>query len=440
MIRPQSFKLQSYIQHFHGVAGLGRMASPIAGAMIVMAIGGALWWLLALRWSPPDQAGYFVAALGIAALLAEITNLGVNYVVIRHFATAGELASPLIRTGLAILTLSAIAGVTCFAIIIRALEVNSLLPLQSWAFLLLLIMVLSLAWYGFTDSLLLALGMRRTLFVFSAVISAGRIAFLVVFAIYDLLNSYSLIVSYITPFSIASLTISLILRRVIFDNSKKQLFLHRSQIHHFTPYAFQTYLGNAIGVIPPTLLPALVVWELGPVAGAQYGAMWAIAGLVMLIPNAVSLASFSTVARGESRSKHMISRGIWLIVAVVLPIIIAILAFARFLLPYLGSIYAELDVGYLAPLLVGVLISGLTAQIYTQARLVDRGLLLIIIGQSLQTILVLGLAFYLITIWGLTGVSFAWLIGTSFTLMIILLLSRSFLSITRVFISSTPEH
>src|SRR4051812_22455514 len=73
----------SQVQYVTDIVALGLNASPVAGASASAGLLGALWWLLASRLSTPDQLGLFVAALGIATLLAEVSHLGVGYVLIR---------------------------------------------------------------------------------------------------------------------------------------------------------------------------------------------------------------------------------------------------------------------------------------------------------------------------------------------------------------------
>jgi O-antigen/teichoic acid export membrane protein len=426
MIKGQLTNLQTIIQLARDIIGFGLKTSPVAGAMVLTALGGAVWWFLTLRWSPPDQVGYFVATLGITTLIAEAANIGIGYVVIRHFASAGDLSSPLIRTGLSVITTAAIAGAGLFIGLNHILAILPF-PSQAQGFVLIFIAVLGIAWYNLTDNLLLVSEKRWGLFVRAGLTSIGRLALLVVFALSNHLELLFLIASYFLPFIIASIAVCVYLRGAVFNGSKKNFFLRGSQLNRFVPYAIQSYLGNIVAAITPNVLPVIVIWRLGSIVAAQYGAMWSIAGLVMLVPTAISLTTLSTAARGEANSKKLISQGAWLIASLSVPTIVLILAFAHLLLPYLGSTYSQLNIYHLAPLLFGVLCFSLTAQMYSKARLVDYGPRLIIAGQCLQLVLVVGFAFLLIVIWGLVGVSLAWLIGAAITLVFIYIFGSIYL-------------
>ncbi len=409
------------------VFGLGRKSSPVAGGLLAIALGGALWWFLALRWSPPEQAGYFVAALGLATLIAEIANLGAGYVVIRYFPAAGELASPLVRTSLVIVSGVALAGVLLLSMLGRLITVMQLPPLHGWIAALVFLTALGLAWHALTESLLLADGRRRVLFIRSAAVAAGRILLLIGFFFIGQLTLPFLLLSYSAPFVLASLAIVLLQHKAVFGNFASFPLLPLAQIRSLAPYALQSYLGNVVGIIAPNLLPTLIILWLNPVATAQYGAMWTIAGLVMLVPTAISLTSLSSAARGKSDSTKIVIHGMWLIAAISVPAIVAILILANWLLPYLGPAYATISPLQLAPLLLGALCASFTVQIYTRARLIDQGLRLVIAGQSLQTVLVLGLAYLFTPLWGLLGISIAWLIGAGITLVFVLTFGTRYL-------------
>lgn len=397
--------------------------SPVIGASVSATILGAVWWLLAARFAAPDQAGCFVTALGIATLLAEVANLGVTYLLIRHFAGAGARGPALVRTGLALVTVVVASVVGLLAYTAPAVRLPGLSGIVAYG--LFLMMALGIAWYAITDALLLATGRRWLLFARSFVTSLGRVVLLAALISIGSLSWPALLIGFAAPQLLSSVIILTIARVDVFGGMRQRLFLNAGEMYWYALYAGPSYIGNLITALVPNLLPLLVVWQLGPVTGAQFGLMWSIAGMMMLAPAAVSLTSFASGARGEGPINQIVRQSNWLLLAIELPFVVAVLMLAPLLFRFLGSAYEIIQQSQLAPLLLGVVCVGFTSQMYARARLHPRGLRVVIAGQSVQAVVVLNLALLLMPALGLLGVSLAWLTGSTITLMFVSVLERS---------------
>ncbi|MBV9280926.1 MAG: polysaccharide pyruvyl transferase family protein, partial [Chloroflexi bacterium] len=398
---------------------LAQTASPVAAAGISATVVGAVWWLLALRLTPPAQVGHFVALFGISTLVAEAANLGVGYALIRYFVPAGDLAPALVRTGLLVITVAVAALAALLELGSRLIGIHASMPSAGLVSVMVLALAMGTSWFVATDDLLMATGRRRVLLVRSAAAASGRVLLLLLLYSRGGLDWLSLSASYALPLILAAVAASVIMRREVFGGIAAQPLLRSRQVREYAVYAWHTYLGNLAAAVVPNLLPVVVVWRLGPVAGARFGAAWFIASLLMLVPNAISTVTFAGIARGEHELDQAISQSAWLTVLAELPLAGVVLAVAPAVLPHLGPAYAGVGPQFLAPLLLGVICVGCTSQLYSRARLVRGGLPVVVGGQVVQAVLVLGLAVMVAPDFGLFGVFCAWLAGTAATLILV---------------------
>lgn len=427
-IFPGYGEVKNRVRAIHEIIALGLSASPVIGASILAAVIGAFWWLLAARFATPDQAGHFVAASGISTLIAEAGNLGISYVLIRYFASPGVSGPSLARTGLAFVTCAVMVGVGLLAAFTFFVINLISLPSDGLTFMLLLLAALGLSWDAIADALLLALGRRWTLFVWSTSASIGRVALLGICVYCGSLQWFFLLACFATPSLVGAIIVFVIVRGALFDYVEKSVFLSKAQVSVFAQYAWQSYLGNVITAIIINILPLIVIRQTGTVAGAKFGVMWLIANLMMLVPAAISLTGFSRGARGEGHINQITRHSTWFLLIIQIPIITGVLVLAPLIFQHLGETYADIEVVQLAPLLLGVLCVGFISQIYSRARLLDGGLRVVILGQSLQTLVVLAFIFLLTPMLGMFGTCLAWFFGSAVTLLFVRCIEKSYLA------------
>ena len=405
-------RVQPSIRRLADVASMAIAASPVVAANVCVALAGAVWWILAVRWAVPDQVGRYVALSGIALFLGEFANMGVGYVWVRYYARYGEDRSKLVCTGFTIATAAALLATAVIALASRLLRI-SFVPDMPTLFSLVALMALGAVWYTITDNLLLGAGKRSAVFVRALCACAGRLALLVLFARRGTLSATSLALIYSSPGLVLSLGILPQFVARPYPTHHRGLFLSRAQIVSLSKYSLHSYTGNVVTAIVPNVLPVFVTWKLGTVQGARFGVMWSIASLLMLVPVAISLTAFSRAARGEQRADKIVADGVWLMLLVQVPMIVGILLLSPFVVPKLGAAYTAISPLLLAPLLIGVLCVGFTSQVYSRARMIQGGLRLIMSVQGLQTAIVFLCAIALVPPFHLFGAALAWSIGAA---------------------------
>lgn len=394
------------------IVALARTASPVAGAAISATVFGGVWWLAALHLCPPTQVGRYVALYGIAVLLSEVCSLGIGQTLIRYLTDAGDLGGAMARTGLVLVTAFLTGSVGVVAIVTHTVARQTALSSGTSATVLLLLLGMGTIWFTKTEDLLLATGHRLAQFVRASAAAAGRVVLLLMFHQHGALTLVSLALSYAVPSILASAGASLVMRRELFSGIRHGILLDPSQTKGLIPYAWQSYLGNILAAVVPNVLPAIVVWQLGTIAGARFAAAWFIASTMMLVPTAIAVTAFSTVARGERDVDRVMGHGMWLVLAIQVPLSIILLGVAHVIFLRVGAAYASLGLAELGPLLLGAIFAGLTTQIYARARLVAGGLSRIVSAQAVQAAGLLALTLLLAPRLGLTGICIAWLGGS----------------------------
>lgn len=410
------------------IVALGAHISPIAGASLITALGGSIWWILAIRLSAPEQVGRFVVISGITTLITEIAGLGIGYMIIRYLAEAGNFGSALIRTGLILITGATLLCTGGFAVGVHLFAAKSDLFSERWITVLIALTALGNGWYTISDNLLLATNNRHFLLFRAIFVLIFRIGTLALLTKYGYLNSKTLLFSYAAPLIVAALITFAITHRRILNGMKQQVFLQKQQLKNYLLYGIQSYLGNMIATITPNFLPTIVATHLGTTASAQFGVIWMIANLLLLVPTAISMTSFSVAARREGFAGDIQKSSMWLLLIVQIGSISAALLVAILLLPRLGSVYSEINIQLLAPFLIGVACISFTSQTYSYARIVNKGLTVIFAGHTIQMIITLSLTWILLPSQGLLGVSLAWFTGTSITLTLVRCFGQPYLN------------
>lgn len=405
-------------------ARLAQRSSRLAAAGVGSALVGIVWWTLALRLSTADQVGGYVAMMAIASLAADFGNLGLGYASIRFTHVWGRRASALLRTAVIVVALSTAIAASILAAGVVIFGAAAI-PGGIGDFVLLVAAALGLGLFALTDNLLLATGRTDVLMIRAIATALGRVGVLFLLAVTGSLHAEGLLFSFAGPMIVATAVALVALRRSLLGDGAR--FMTRRESRIVVGYAAPSYGGNLLSMLLVSLLPLLVVVELGQASAARFGAMWVISSLMMLVPTAVAFAAFAGGARSEGSPTDLSRQGSRLVLLFQIPVTVAALLVAPLVFPLLGSAYASIGLAELGPLLAGVLLFGLTSQMYSRLRLERGGLRVVLAGQLLQLATVVILARLLMPRLDLAGVGWAWLFGNvlSFAFVRVLLAVRS---------------
>ena len=122
-------------------------------------------------------------------------------------------------------------------------------------------------------------------------------------------------------------------------------------------FAGGNYAGTLVGILPLTLMPILVLAIAGPEETAWFTAAFLIIGFVNFIPSTTAQVLLSEVSRGDARVGHELRRASRYVFALQLPVVVAIVVAAPWILLIYGRDYAEEGATCLRVLAIGTLLS-----------------------------------------------------------------------------------
>ena len=237
--------------------------------------------------------------------------------------------------------------------------------------------------------------------------------FLVFLGAYGIFSSY-MIASFI------ALIVSFIILVARF-NYKPRFVFYDKIIKKIGKYSFGNYIAGFIGGLPAMLLPLLILNKLGAEQTAYYYVSMMIAALLFAIPSSTSNSLFAEGSHNQSQLKHQIKKSIKIIFLLLIPAIIFIIFFGKYLLLFFGKSYSAEGFKFLQLIAVSCIFIGINSIFGTLLRVKKKIKSLIIIS-IFAAIIILGLSWMLIDK-GLLGIGYAYLIGQALIAVVYLAVS-----------------
>ena len=263
---------------------------------------GVVYWMLATRYYSAEVVGLNSAVISAMLLVAGVAQLSLVSVITRFLPRAGRATGRLVGSAYALtLTVAALAGLL-FVLGVRlwspALAFLGASPLFALWFVL-----ATMAWCIFTlqDSVLA--GMQQTVWVpiENTIFAIAKIALLLLFAWPA--ARYGIFASWTIPGAAVLLPISyLIFRRLLPRHAQASAAQAEPLLpRRIAGYAASNYIGSMLSLAVNTLLPLLVLHQLGPQANAYFAQPWLIASSLQLI--AGNMAVSLTVEAATDRER-----------------------------------------------------------------------------------------------------------------------------------------
>ncbi len=381
---------------------------------------GLLYWIFAARYYSPETLGLNSAVLSTIMFLASIAQFNMVNTLNRFVPSAGPTTGRLILFAYGIgLVLSIIVGVIfVFGIDVWAPALSFIKRDAVFS----LWFVCSVAFwciFAMQDSVLI--GLRKSVWVLieNTLFAVSKLLLLVVFA--SFIADYGVWASWAAPIYVAVIAINFVLffrwiPRHIEATRDKAVPLVRKQI---AAYIGGDYIGQIFWIAAIDLLPLLVTERVSPTANAYFYLSWTISYSLYLVSRNMGMSLTTEAALDQKKLNLYGYQTLIQTTRMLVPLVIVMFIGAPYVLQLLGQDYAEEATTLLRLLTVASLPAVVTSLFISIAR-VQRRVASIILVQATLCIMVLGLSFVLLDIYGIVGVGLAWL-GTQ-TLVASLLL------------------
>lgn len=389
----------------HLNAPLFRNAYALVVNTGITAVLGFVYWVVAARLFTTADVGLAAAAISAMTLLAGISLLNMEAVLVRFIPIAGRHTRRLV--------LGVFAGCSVLALISSTIFIVGL-PVwtPSLDFLVthfngLGFIGATLAWSYFIllDGILVGLGRAVWVPVENALFGMAKLAFLLAFVgerPFGIFASWSLAAALVViPFAL------LILLRFIPAHMEKPVPGAQLTRETFRSYAAGDYVGSVFDLAAISLLPLIVTHWAGAEENAYFYQSWIIAYTLILVANNTARALTVEAARDASQL-HSYGRVVLKhTLKLLTPIVAGVVILAPWILSVFGTAYAAegtltLRILALAALPHAVILLGLvTARLQHQLKTV-------IVIQGVIATITLGTAVTLVERMGSLGAAIGW--------------------------------
>ena len=376
------------------------------------AIVGLGYWTVAAWKYDAATVGSNAAAISMMTLVAAISQLNLSSAMARFVPTAGRRTRRLVaRVYLFSACVALVVGV-CSVALVRLLSpgtefLEGALPRAMFVFA-----TVAYTIFVIQDSVLTALHRTAVVPLENFVFAAVKLGLVVVLA--GALPWHGIFASWALTLGCAVVVVGIFIFGWAIPRHQRSAAAEVDvlpPVRQIVRYVVFDYLGAILSIGSITLLPILVIAELGAEQNAYFSVAWLIAYSVHLINVNMSTSLVVESAVDQSRLarqvRHVLAHTSKLLVFVVL----ALLVSAPYLLGVFGHSYRDagdtlrlLALAVLPHLVVATAIGSVRAQRRT-------GLALCI--QGLQCVLALPLTWLLLPVMGLTGAGLAWLVTQS---------------------------
>lgn len=359
---------------------------------------GFFFWMIAAKLYTVEEVGLATALISSLGLVILFSRLGFDFSIIRFFPT--EDKAKVFGTSLVITTIASLLVSGFFILLVEFFSPSlAFLKEAGYAFAFLLIAVANSV-AAVTGRAFVA-DRNADQYLFQNIFMAFKIPLLIPMVF---LGTFGILGSVGLAYFIASLIALIVLRMrlaaIKFDVDID--FIRRS-----FRFSYWNYASSILSIAPILVLPIMVLNLLGEAEAAKYYIAFAVANLVLIIPNSLGTSLFVEGCHGEEM-REGVMRAAGASFASLVPLVLFLFFFGDQLLGLLSAEYLEafdlLRVLVLSSFLVMVYsffapIQNVRMKVECIAKL-----------NAIRCLLLLGLSYVFILQYGIIGAGYAWMV------------------------------
>ncbi len=396
-------------------------------ALVASALGtagfGMIYWILAAHLYPAEIVGLNSAAISAMLLLAGLSQLNLNNIMIRFVRTTGLRAkrfTVLIYTiGIAI---AVISGIVFLLEIDRWTPELSFIKSNLFLSIWFLISVVSWSIFSLQDGTLTGLRYATWVPIKNTIHSLAKIVFMILMA--TTVPLLGIFLGWTLAGVILMIPTGYFLIKFLLPKQSRSQ--EKSLQKDISPKVIKFMIADNVGglswIICTYLLPVIVATRVGPAANAYYFLSWTIANTIFLItPN----IGYSFVVEASAQPENLRSDLIRVFKQVgrlVIPLALMIIAGAPIILKIFGNNYSQ-EGSFILRLLALATIPNIIVSLFISSARVQQHRNALLITQLASSFSILGMSFIFLPKFGIIGIGYAYLASQT-TIAVIILLSR----------------
>ncbi len=360
---------------------------------------GLLFWIVAARTMPSKDIGLAIAAISAAGLILALSRMGLDAGLIRYLPEAKKKNG--IYNAVAVVTLVlALLFAVIFLAGINIFSPPLLFLKEGWFLPLFIGYVAIMSVYSIQNTAFIAMRRADLSFVQSLLLGA-RIPVL-------------LFITYLGVFGVISALWIAIAISLIFGAFMLQKYglslehgLDLAAARNMLKFSLGNYTAGIFALAPTTIIPVMIVNTIGAEESAYFYVAYSVAGLLFMVPNAISMSLF---VEGSHRLplKENVIKSVKLIVLLLVPAVAFIYLFGDRLLLLFSREYSEQSFEMLRLLAVSSIFSAVI-MIYLSIKKVQKDVMMINYMSFVLSVLIVGIGYVALLKYGLVGLGYAWL-------------------------------
>lgn len=375
----------------------------MANTVVTTGLGFFFWMIIARFYSEAD-VGLGAAIISAIGLLVSLSKLGFDVGLIR-FLSKAEKPVELINSCLTIpvvvsllIAVIFVIGVNIWSPALTFIRGNIIFAVAFIFFTVFLTLS------SMTDSIFIA--KRQAGFVLSknTIISLIKIALPFILVLF--FRAFGIVSSLGIATAITVIIYLLIVLPRIQSGYKPMFKINPSVIRDVRKYSISNYVIGLLGAAPNLILPILIVNRLGAEDNAYFYMSSMIAGLLFIIPGAVSTSLFAEGSHFEDQLERNVRRSYKFIFILLIPAVVLLLLCGKWLLMAFGPDYSENGLLLLRVLAISSIFTGINS-VYTTILLVKRRLRELIALVGFTSVSLLIAIYFLTPTTGIVGVGYA---------------------------------
>jgi O-antigen/teichoic acid export membrane protein len=370
----------------------------------VLGASGFVFWALVTRAYDAPAVGLATTLLSVSGLLSLLGLAGFDTTFVR-FLPGSNRKNDYINTGLIIATIGSTGLGVALGIVLPLLSPSLALLSNPWVFIAFVFFTVVTALNTLTNAVFLAFKQARHILIINTLFSI----FKVVLPLF-LINGGAIMIFIIAGSAqLFGLILSIVWMRRRFGYTFSPV-LHIDTLRIVRRFSFSIYVSNSLSLLPPTLLPLIILYHIGPEHAAYYYMAFTIAGVLYTV---VYASMQSVLVEGSHNAaalrSHVVSAA-KLITVLLLPTTLLTIILGDRLLSIFGNEYAAGATTLLQLLAIGALPIAVYSALTTSFK-ITKNLSPVVSMNAISTFITLGLSAWWLPYFGLEAVGWAWIIG-----------------------------
>lgn len=384
----------------------------LGSTSVLIAASGFIFWTVAAKIYTLEEVGLATALISSLGIVNLFSRLGFDFSIIRFFPTNDR--SKIVGTSLITTTIASLLVGIIFIYFSELLIPNlDILIVPEYAFIFLLIVTMNSV-ESITGRVFIA-ERKSEHYFYQNIFMSLRIPLLILLSF---LGTWGIVCSFGLAFMMASIFGLMSIKRIL---TVRELNFDMEFINRSLKFSSWNYISNILSLMPTLILPIIVLKMLGEAEAAKYYIAFAIANVVLIIPQSLGTSLFVEGSYGEGLKKSVM-RALKINLALMIPIVLVLFFFGDRFLRLLHGEYLEAFQLLRVLVLTGFFVSVYSLFISIQnIRMKPESVVKI---NALRCLMLLVLSYFFVQQYGILGIGLGWMITYGVIFLWIVLICR----------------